>query len=161
MKKLFLFLTLAVFSLTFTSCSKEDDPKTTANEVVGNYTGELSVTITGTAPINSQSTIIVEKAGDNSINLVLKDFVLNMGGSDLAIGDIKLSNITLNGESEPYTFTTSQTIKVDIMGNGNLADIPVKVETGKFENGKLTTTLSIVVIEGVMDVYVQFEGTKE
>lgn len=161
MKKLFLFLTLAIFSLTFTSCSKEDDPKATANEVVGNYTGELSVTITGTEPIINENTITVEKAGDRSINLILKDFTLNMGGDELSIGDIKLSNVTLNGDNEPYTFTASQTIKVDIMGDGKLVDVPVKAETGKFENGKLTTTLSIVVVPGVMDVKVQFEGTKK
>lgn len=167
MKKLFLFLTVSILSLTFLSCSKDEEPSTTptastpAEAVAGNYTGKLAVTINDLAPIESNNTISVEKVNDKTINLTLKDFSIVDPSSqnEIKLGDVKLSNITLNGEAEPYTFTAEEVLSLDIFNSGFPMEITVKAESGKFENKKLTTNLSIDVMPG-MTVKVQFEGTK-
>ncbi len=167
MKKLFLFLTVSILSLTFLSCSKDEEPSTTpttttpAEAVAGDYTGKLSVTINDIAPIESDNTISVEKVNDNTINLILKNFSITdpTSGVEISLGDIKLSNVALNGETEPYTFTAEETLSLDIFNTGSPMSIVVTAESGKFENKNLTTNLSINVMEG-MNVKVQFEGTK-
>lgn len=160
MKKLFLFLTVSILSLTFLSCSKDEDPTTPADAVAGNYTGKLAVAINDIAPIESDNTISVEKVNDTTINLTLKNFSITdpSTGANISLGDIKLSNVALNGEAEPYTFTADETLKLKIYGDEAI-DVPVKAKSGKFENGKLTTTLSIIFME-VMNINVTFEGTK-
>lgn len=163
MKKLFLFLTVSILSLAFLSCSKEE-PTTPAEAVVGNYTGKLSVTINGLEPIVSDNTIAVEKVNDNTINLTLKNFSISdpTSGNVISLGDnVKLSNIKLEGEAEPYTFTAEETLNLDIFGTGIATiPVPVKAESGKFENSKLTTTLSINLMDGAMLINVTFDGTK-
>lgn len=161
MKKLFLFLTVSILSLTFLSCSK-DEPTTPADAVAGNYTGNLSVTINGLEPIVSNNTISVEKVNDNTINLILKNFSITdpTSGVEINLGDkVKLSNITVNGDAEPYTFTAEEKLNLDIFGTGTPIEVPVEAKSGKFENSKLTTTLSINFM-GAMDINVTFEGTK-
>lgn len=171
MKKLFLFLTVSILSLTFLSCSKDEEPSNNpstttpsttapAEAVAGNYNGSLSVTINGLDPIVSNNTISVEKVSNDTINLTLKNFSITDPSTEanINLGDIKLSNVALNGEAEPYTFTAEETLKLKIYGDEAI-DVPVKAESGKFENGKLTTTLSIIFME-VMNINVTFEGTK-
>lgn len=160
MKKLFLFLTVSILSLTFLSCSK-DEPTTPADAVAGNYTGKLAVAINDVAPIESDNTISVEKVNDTTINLTLKNFSITdpSSGANISLGDIKLSNVALNGEAEPYTFTAKEDLNLDIFGTGIPAKVPVEAKSGKFENGKLSTTLYINFME-VMNINVTFEGTK-
>lgn len=162
MKKLFLFLTVSILSLTFLSCSKDEEPKTPADAVAGNYTGKLSVTINNVAPIESDNTISVEKVNDNTINLTLKNFSITdpTSGANINLGDVKLSNVALNGESEPYTFTAKEELKLDISGNGTLLPVPVEAKSGKFENGKLSTTLYINFMDA-MEINVTFDGAKQ
>lgn len=168
MKKLFLFLTVSILSLTFLSCSKDEEPSTTpttttpAEAVAGDYTGKLSVTINDIAPIESDNTISVEKVNDNTINLILKNFSITdpTSGVEISLGDIKLSNVALNGETEPYTFTAKEELKLDISGNGTLLPVPVEAKSGKFENNKLSTTLYINFMDA-MEINVTFDGAKQ
>lgn len=169
MKKLFLIFAVAFIALNFTSCSKEEEKNgtnpttsTPAEEVVGNYVGNLSVKINDIEPIVSEKTIEVEKVSDNTINLNLKDFSIEdpTSGATVNVGDIKLSNVELVGESAPYTFTAEETLQLDVFGTGAPMEIPVKAESGKFENNTLATTLSISILNGVMNIAVEFEGTK-
>lgn len=170
MKKFFLFFALAIMTVAFGSCSKDDDnnpttPSTSASAVetvVGDYTGNLSVVINELAPIESSKTISVEKAGDNTVNLTLKDFSIVDPSSqnEIKLGDVKLSNVEVKGDKEPYTFTASEVLKLDVFGTGTPMDIPVEAKTGEFKNNQLSTTLTISVLNGMMTVNVEFNGTK-
>lgn len=171
MKKFFLFFALAIMTVAFGSCSKDDDNNTTTTpsvpasaveKVVGDYTGNLSVVINDLAPIESSKTISVEKAGDNTINLILKDFSIVDPSSqnEIKLGDVKLSNVEVKGDKEPYTFTASEVLKLDVFGTGTPMDIPVEAKTGEFKNNQLSTTLTISVLNGAMTVNVEFNGTK-
>lgn len=172
MKKLFLFLTVSILSLTFLSCSKDEEPSNNpstttpdttapAEAVAGSYNGSLSVTINELDPIVSNNTISVEKVSNDTINLTLKNFSIKDPSTEanINLGDIKLSNVALNGEAEPYTFTAKETLNLDIIGNGTLLPVPVEAKSGKFENNKLSTTLYINFMDA-MDINVTFEGTK-
>lgn len=68
----------AVFA--FTACSEDDDNgNSIAQKVVGEYTGELNV-----MGISSTQDIILSKAGDSRVKIVLKDFSFG----DMNMGDI-------------------------------------------------------------------------
>lgn len=161
---------MSIFTLTFASCSKDDNSDngnggtqvtvSPAESVAGTYDGSLSVSIAGGKPIVSNQKVSIEKVTENSINFLLKDFSIELGGSPLNIGDIKLTDVALVKDGDKYTFTTEQTLKLDITGTGTLMDVPVKVESGSFSGNKLTTSISITVLGGAMTVAVEFEGTK-
>lgn len=168
MKKYFLFLVVSIFALTFASCSKEEKeepntPPTTTTSFEGTYNGDLSVVINDLAPIVDKYDIVVEKVSDKTMNLTLKNFSITdpTSGNEVKIGDIKVSNVALTENAGVYTFTAEETLKLDVFGNGNLMDIPVKITSGKIENNKLTTSISIEVIKDVMTVNVEFTGTKK
>lgn len=168
MKKYFLFLVVSIFALTFASCSKEENeepntPPTTTTSFEGTYNGDLTVVINGLEPIVNKYDIVVEKVADKTMNLTLKKFSITdpTSGNEVNIGDIKLSNIALTENAGVYTFTAEETLKLDVFGTGSPMDIPVKITSGKIENSKLTTSISIEVIKDVMTVNVEFAGTKK
>lgn len=113
------------------------------------YTNGLSVNINGEVSAAPQQTTysVVTKA-DESVSLVLKNFMLGSGEDALPIGNIVLDNVTVEGNH----YTTNKVIRIsagddsnfseeDWMGPG-LKEVPVKLD-GTLHDGRLDATIDI------------------
>lgn len=161
MKKSLFYYVLAMLCMVslFTSCSKDDDaPVSTANEVVGEYSGKLNVVISmggmdiPAGTIDPQA-ITVTKAGDNAINLSITNFTFN----EIPVGNIELKNCTLTANGDKYDFTGTTDIDKAPMLTADVA------ATGSFSNGTLTLDLDIDAVLGSTNqtVKVTYSGTKQ
>ena len=76
--------------------------------VVTDYINDLTVAINNTCSEPQETTIQLIKEIDGSYSFTLNRFRLNMGGSILPVGDIKLTNLKVNGN----VYTQEQTISI-------------------------------------------------
>lgn len=156
MKKSLFYYVLAMLCMVslFTSCSNDEDaPVSTANEVVGEYSGKLDVVISDN-PVGTvdPQAITVTKAGDNAINLSITNFTFQ----NIPVGNIELKNCTLTANGDKYDFTGSTKVDSQIL----TADVAA---TGSFSNGTLTLDLDIdaVLMGNNLTVKVTYSGTKQ
>lgn len=111
------------------------------------YTNGLSVNINGEVSAAPQQTTysVVTKA-DESVSLVLKNFMLGSGEDALPIGNIVLNNVTVEGNH----YTTNQVIQitagddstVDFWFGTDLGNVPVILD-GTLHDGRLDATIDI------------------
>lgn len=102
----------AVFA--FTACSEDDDNGSSiAQKVVGEYTGELYV-----MGVSSTQDIILSKAGDSRVKIVLKDFSFG----DMNMGDISAVCDVFEEDGE---YLLSGTTDVEIMEG--MLTVPVSI----------------------------------
>ncbi len=129
------------------------------------YTDELVVTVNGETLDPMETSVTVEYLDDGSINFVLNNFVLDIDGSELAVGNIEVDGIELNGaDGEEYgTFSFDGTVRVtrgDLEGVAMwwgplLGDVPIVME-GKITDDKLYVTIGIALSSLGMDIDVVF-----
>jgi len=147
MKKVLLFVAIAIFGLT--SCSSDDNNTDSRDKYVGTWQSKTSGSLTiyhngeptGTIPINETGTTEVSKSGENNLSIGGQIFTLN--GNSLTTNP-KNTTITQDGVNMVGTETFSGqvsseiiTINSDYVGtwshsNGN---------TGNF-SGTVVTTLT-------------------
>ncbi len=147
------------YTVTF-SAPKEEEVETIT------YTDELLVTVNDETLDPMETSVTVEFLEDGNINFVLNNFVLDMEGTSLAVGNIEVDGIELNevAEGEEYqTFSFDGTIRItrgDLEGvtmwwGPMLGDVPIVME-GKITDEKLYVTISISLSTLGMDIEVVF-----
>lgn len=156
-KNLFYYLFAVLCTVTlFASCSDDDDnPSVTIpieQDIVGAYKGKMDVYYVGVAdPIGSglSQKVYVSKASDTAIKLELRNFVFN----GLSLGNITLDNCPVTEYSGAYKFSGSQKMALLV------GDCEVTV-SGSVNNNTIEMTINVKVGDGVMQVKVDYEGTK-
>lgn len=97
----FLFAMLISSMSLFTSCGDDDDDDTTASGMVaGTYDGTLVVSLEGQQVGNESKSLALVKNGDNAVDVVIKNFKLNVNlGEDavipVSLGDLKVERCLL------------------------------------------------------------------
>ena len=166
---MFYFLALIVSFGLVVSCDKttetedEMEVQTTpdletiiSDNLAGNYTGELVITVDEqeTDPITQEVT--VEKGEGESITLSITDF--NMDGTPL--GDIVLENYAVSdNENGTYSFTGESTLT--LLDGALEAEISATGSFNLSETVSLSLKLDIDAYEGAIVVTVTYDGTKE
>lgn len=184
MRKKFLFYAFAAMVAmgavaVLPSCSSDDDPetpetiKTASDAVAGNYDGKLVVTLGGTEVANDAKTIKLDKDGDNSIDVEIDNFSLNVKLGTVTIpvnlGDLEVDNCALKAIDGGYTFSGStrlNQIEVPLApGTSMKADCDVKIEGATVKGSALSMPIVVdVYVAGSttpLVVNVQFDGTKK
>ncbi len=141
------------YTVTFTAAEEEE-----VETIV--YTDELVVTVNGETLDPIETSVTVEYLGDGSIN-----FVLDMDGTSLAVGNIEIDGLALNAaeDVEYQTFSFDGTIRitsgslegVTMWWGPLLGSVPVVME-GKITDEKLYVTISITLSTLGMDIEVVF-----
>ena len=148
---LFSTLCMLAISVTFTSCSDDDDEVTglTIDQVVGTCTGQLEVlnqSIPGTS-------IFVTKVDANTVKVELKDFKF----SGLTIGDISAEcKVALDREGDDFDLNGQATLTVAALGN---IELPISI-TGEVDAKELDIDINITNVPALNTLKVEFEGTK-
>lgn len=170
----FLFAMLISSMSLFTSCGDDDDDDTTASGMVaGTYDGTLVVSLEGQQVGNESKSLALVKNGDNAVDVVIKNFKLNVNLREdavipVSLGDLKVERCLLTQKDGKYTFngaTELKGIEVPLAPGMNLpVDCKVNIKDATV-NGK---SLNLPIVVGVssngnelMDVDVQYIGTKQ
>lgn len=164
MKKYLFYFLLTVWCtiMLFTSCSNNNEPGTPSiglQELVGNYRGNLDVTLVGgedgePTTVKGQMVTVIAN-GESAIDLKISDFAFG----PMQLGDIELTNCPVKNEGERYTFTGTTSLSL----NGLTANVDA---VGSIVNGTLKIDLDIdnITIETVPVPYTVkavYEGTKD
>lgn len=155
MKKFFYLLSMVVASVAtimFTSCSNEETVTFPIDEeLAGNYKGELKVNVDDVDMGTQSQKITVEKAGEKSINLSLKNFSF----IGINIGDIELNDCLLTENGDNYSFTGTTSLNTDLLK----ADVDA---TGTIGKGKVDISMDIAADLGGMkqSVKVTYTGDR-
>ena len=158
MKKSLLYLFMLVCSMSmFTSCSDDDDDVKypVDSELAGAYKGKMDVYYVGVStPIASDMVqkVYISKASDTAIKLELKNFVINVAGTDITIGDIAVDNCALKQDGEAFQFSGSQTLEL-VVGSCNTS------VSGTIGNGTIDMVINVDVAGG-MKVKVNYKGNR-
>lgn len=148
-KTIFALMAAAAFGLAGCQKTGQSSP---AEEAAGSYTGEMTITIFGTANDPIPQTIDIAASGDDAIDLGITDF----SAMGIEIGAITLPGcpVVRNEEDGTITVTTEQTLSLDTVGDCDI------VLDGSFKNGQAVLDLNITPSVFPTDVAVRFEGTK-
>lgn len=158
MKKSLLYLFMFVCSVSlFSSCGDDDDVKYPVDsELAGAYKGKMDVYYVGVStPIASDMVqkVYISKASDTAIKLELKNFVINVAGTDITIGDIAVDNCALKQDGEAFQFSGSQTLEL-VVGSCNTS------VSGTIGNGTIDMVINVDVAGGGMKVKVNYRGSR-
>lgn len=83
------------------------------------YTGTLSVTVSGQVCEPSEQTITVEQNSDGTYNMSLKNFILSYGGEEMAVGNIEVKNVNATTSGDATVLKTSQNITISAGDDAN------------------------------------------
>lgn len=168
----FLFAMLISSMSLFTSCGDDDDDDTTASGMVaGTYDGTLVVSLEGQQVGNESKSLALVKNGDNAVDVVIKNFKLNVNLEEdavipVSLGDLKVERCLLTQKDGKYTFNGATELKgIEVpLAPGMPVDCKVNIKDATV-NGK---SLNLPIVVGVssndtelMDVDVQYTGTKQ
>lgn len=169
MKKLSLILMVACLGIFATSCSSDKDPvppadKDYAKEIASTYAGDLTVELPAQEGeegelIKDKSSIKIEAAALNKVNLVLENFIINVGNNSLNVGTIKLTDVEVEGKDDAVN------IKEKEFKDYALQNLPVKatilVKSGTVKGEELTNlVLHINDVFPPNSIIVKFDGVK-
>ena len=153
--------------IVYVQLGTDDFP--TGNEVEKVYTEPLVVTINGEGSEPQLTPVTVIDRGDGTVNFKLKNFFLEMGGNQVAVGNIELNKLPVEvGEDGlrhisydgPLTIMPGDAEGVDQWMGPLLQEIPLKLQ-GKMNDEKLYVTIDIDMQESIHQiVYVQL-GTDD
>lgn len=142
--------------------------------VITSFANPLSVSINGTTGEPQDTEIQLVKEVDDTYSFVLKNFMLVSDGSALPIGNIRLTNLTVNGNM----FTADQTIQIlhgDLEGIAEeawygplLPPVPVVLKATKLSETEMVADIDIDMIESIKQMIkvvfapmVEINGTEE
>ena len=172
MKRISFYLfAMLIGSMSFLMSCDDDDDATVSENVVGTYNGNLVVKLEGQEVANEPKSLSLVKNSDDAVDVVIKDFVLNVAISDASIpvslGDLKVEKCVLTEEDGEFTFSGTvelKGIKVPIGDTKLSVDCTINI-TDATVDGK---NLDLPIIVGVslsgaklMDVNVQYTGVKQ
>lgn len=173
MKKLFkLFIAMMAVILPLASCSDDsDDSKDIdlAKSFKSEYVGDLTISINGVSLGTTKETVLVSSKEANTIDLSLKNFMLDDEELPMPIGSIDIEGIKLTGSKDEVVFTISQNIMikdgdtqgVDMWYGPMIKDdglIPATI-TGTLKKGKLDINIAIDLKEALGQIInVNFKG---
>ena len=164
MRRYFLMAAAAFTALIFSvSCSKDDSgdqtpstPETT--DIAGNYSGTLSVSVSGSDPKTQPQNITVawSENSTDAIDLSVTDFAF--GTTELGSIDLKSIPVTVDGDT--YTFATDGAQSVTV-GEGE-SPMTCTIEAhGTVTDGTMNLTLDITAnIVIPINVDATFTGSK-
>lgn len=170
-KNLFYLFALVCAMSLFASCGSDDDDDKV--EPYGVYSGDLSVVLTTQAgaqdPITSKESVqLIKGSSDNKFSFLLKNFILQLGGSATGVGNINIENVELVSVGDnKYTFSKNipdmeiaagDKEGVAVWLGPTLGKIPVNL-SGTIEGNKVTVVINIPSFM-TMDIAVNFTGTK-
>lgn len=166
MKKLSLILMVACLGFFATSCSSDKDPvppaeKDYAKEIASTYVGNLSVQLPAEEGglIEDKSSIeIVAATTPNKVDLVLKDFIINIGGNSLNVGTIKLTDVEVEGKDGVVN------VKEKEFKDYALQNLPIEatilVKSGTVKGEELTNLVLHIDEVFKSSIIVKFSGVK-
>lgn len=168
--KTMLFMLCAVCAFSFTACS-DDDPADAASQVAGAYTGTLNVYMeaSGDEPIATDTkTITLSKSTENSVNLVINNFTIEVFNLPVNLGNVTISNCALTESGDGYMVagtTTLNNVQVPVGGSQVSANCTVTLDNAKVVGNTLDMPLAIDVVVPKLgnmnlDVTADFTGTK-
>ena len=174
MKKNLFYLFALVCSMSlFTACSDDEGGdgdnlgKVISEEIVGNYSGDLDISVNGGESMPASLTVSVAKNGENAVDLSITGLSLMNGV--IQVEDIKLSNCTLTaGSDNKYAFSQTvdeMTLNATMMG-GSLPITADVTASGDFTTGA-PTNLSIILniatelLGQPQTITGTFEGTRD
>jgi len=128
------------------------------------YTGTLTVTVSGQAADPVETTISVDENTDGTYNMSLKNFTLVSGGESMPIGNIQIDNVAAAKSGDATVLQTSQNIGITAgddatqtwlgpMLTGGQPIIPVNM-TGVLQADKFRTIINIAF--SGLDIKVEF-----
>lgn len=168
----FLFAMLLGSMSLFTACGDDDDDDTTPSGIVaGTYSGTLVATIEGEEVANEAKSLSLEKNGDDAVDVVIKDFNLNVTLGDASIpvslGDLRVGKCTLSQKDGKTTFSGTENlngVKVPLApGVEVTADCKVDIVNATVDGKNLSLPIAVgVSMDGtlLLSVSVQYTGTK-
>lgn len=169
----FLFAMLLGSMSLFTACGDDDEEDTTPSGMVaGTYSGILVATINGEEVVNEAKSLSLEKNGDDAVDVVIKDFNLNVTLGDTSIpvslGDLRVGKCTLTQKNGKTTFSGTENlngVKVPLApGVEVTADCKVDIVNATVDGKKLSLPIAVgVSMDGteLLSVSVQYTGTKK
>ena len=164
MRRYFLMAAAAFTALIFSvSCSKDDSgdqtPSTPENtDIAGNYSGTLSVSVSGGTPTPQAQNITVSwsENSTDAIDLSVADFTF--GTTNL--GSIDLNSIPVTVDGDTYTFATDGAQSVTV-GEGESSMTCTIEAHGTVTDGTMNLTLDITANIGIpINVDATFIGSK-
>lgn len=97
-----MMLALVCMTVAFTSCGGDDDDDNTtaavAAQVVGTYTGDMSVKVSTSESTNENMEFKIEKVDDTHVNVVLPAF----GEAPMALPSITVKNLLVTESNGTY-----------------------------------------------------------
>lgn len=156
-KNLFYLVILFIGSSLFSACSDDDDDKKVVDESIsGVYKGALDIdaTLTDGSNVKDQvaQKIYIDKTGDNTLKLQLKNFQF----SGLPVGDISVDNIHVRKDGNMHAFESQTKAELTI----GTCDLDI---SGTIEGEKALINIGVSVTDGMVKgtkVAVKFNGTK-
>ncbi len=156
MKK-FLLSLVALFLMAGTTYAQ-----TVANEVAGNYTGKLAISLTSKEDLQfgeETYNVILTADGNNTVTFALNNF----GFSGMNLGDIVLPNIPVQKQTNGSILFGENSAKTFSFLDGAIVATAKINETSSIIKGDSLIADVDVVWKAAEDmpIYVQFKGKKE
>lgn len=130
-----MMLALVCMSVAFSSCGGDDDDNTTAAaaaQVVGTYTGDLTIKVSTSESTTEGLEFKVEKVDDSHVNVTLPAY----GEGKMYFPGLTIKNLSLTGSNGTYTIPETS-FDQKITYNGEEKVIQKSAITATFTNGKM------------------------
>lgn len=163
MRKNVFYLFMLLFSLSIFAGCKDDknetpgggDDSDIAGAMAGIYKGRLDVKLDGIDLGNSIQFIYITKEETTKVKLELKDFSINVAGSQLNVGDILIPNIPVEGSTTSATILETATV----INHPALGQLDIKV-TGTVADGQADLHITVYAALLQQNIEVTFSGIK-
>lgn len=171
----FMFAMLIGLMSLFTACGDDDDDDTTPSGIVaGTYSGTLVAIIDEEVVANEAKSLSLEKNGDNAVDVVIREFTLNvvLGDNDpipVNLGDLKVERCSLTQKDGQTTFSGTKKLEgIQVPLSSDLiipADCKVDIVNATVNGKSLSLPIEVAVsameVENLLSVKVQYTGTKK
>lgn len=156
MKK-FLLSLVALFLMAGTT-----QAQTVANEVAGNYTGKLAISLTSKEDLQfgeETYNVILTADGNNTVTFALNNF----GFSGMNLGDIVLPNIPVQKQTNGSILFGENAIKnFPFLDGAIVATAKINETSSIIKGDSLIADVDVIwKASEDMPIYVQFKGKKE
>ena len=156
MKK-FLLSLVALFLMAGTT-----QAQTVANEVAGNYTGKLAISLTSKEDLQfgeETYNVILTADGNNTVTFALNNF----GFSGMNLGDIVLPNIPVQKQTNGSILFGENAIKnFSFLDGAIVATAKINETSSIIKGDSLIADVDVIwKASEDMPIYVQFKGKKE